>query len=478
MNDFKVKELVDRLKDDPSYLGTGHWQALCLFFERSYWSRLWVIQEIAMSSSDMIMYCGSKSLSWERMCLGMGIIHRHLWQVKDSCLAHDRQVAGLDGPWRWPVRHLNKIWKDLYPISQLERSGEQHLDFKRLLEVASVSECSDPRDRVFGLLTLMDEKLAARILPNYTISTESIYVSVAKAYIAEYQSLDLLRDGGLWGSLDIPSWVPDWTWSGRVRDNTAKRGYDASRGTSMFISFSADENCLLTCRGVKLDTIDGIGAAHIPYHGWPRESITQPISAQSAHGNFDATKDALARALYGGRTSHSQTDHSLGRALLWLPRDQRKAMDLFKELNWKNFSRQIWKSTTWGEWRDANADLLIAGQRFDHYFEDTCPTTDDDTECYDAYISWVRTHHGRRLATTRKGYFGWVPDKRDADGRDQVKNGDLIAIVFGCSTPLVLRSQGDAYRIIGEAYLEGFMEGELSALLAKGIWSSEVLVLC
>jgi hypothetical protein len=209
----------------------------------------------------------------------------------------------------------------------------------------------------------MDEKLATRILPNYTVSTESTFVSVTKSHIAEYQNLDILRDGGIWGNLDIPSWVADWTWSGRVRDNTAQRGYDASRGISMAISFSTDEKCLLTCRGVKFDNIDGIGAAHIPYQGWLQESITQPTSAQSGYGSLDATKDAVARALYDGRTSHSQIAHSLGRALLWLPRDQGKVMDLFKELGWKDFSRQIWTSTTWGEWRDANADLLIAGQK-------------------------------------------------------------------------------------------------------------------
>jgi hypothetical protein len=80
----------------------------------------------------------------------------------------------------------------------------------------------------------------------------------------------------------------------------------------MSISFSTDEKCLLTCRSVKIDTIDGIGAAHIPYQGWLRESITQPTSAQSAYGSLDATKDAITCALYGGRTSHSQTDRSLG----------------------------------------------------------------------------------------------------------------------------------------------------------------------
>lgn len=64
--------------------------------------------------------------------------------------------------------------------------------------------------------------------------------------------------------------------------------------------------------------------------------------------------------------------------------------------------------------------MLVAGQKFDNYFEDTEPTFDDDTDCYDAYMSWVRTHQGRRLATTKRGYIGWVPDKRDADSTGQV----------------------------------------------------------
>jgi hypothetical protein len=71
-----------------------------------------------------------------------------------------------------------------------------------------------------------------------------------------------------------------------------------------------------------------------------------------------------------------------------------------------------------------------------------------------------------------------VPDKRDLNIAEQVEKEDFIVIVFGCSTPLVFRQRGDAYRVVGEAYLEGFMEGELSALLSKGMWSFENFALC
>jgi len=53
-----------------------------------------------------------------------------------------------------------------------------------------------------------------------------------------------------------------------------------------------------------------------------------------------------------------------------------------------------------------------------------------------------------------------------------------VAVVFGCGSPVVLSSQGDAYRVIGEAYLKGFMEGELLAQSAVDIESPELLILC
>ena len=38
---------------------------------------------------------------------------------------------------------------------------------------------------------------------------------------------------------------------------------------------------------------------------------------------------------------------------------------------------------------------------------------------------------------------------------------DLICVLRGCSVPVVLRNVGDdAYRLVGECFLDGFMTGE------------------
>jgi hypothetical protein len=67
----------------------------------------------------------------------------------------------------------------------------------------------------------------------------------------------------------------------------------------------------------------------------------------------------------------------------------------------------------------------------------------------------------RRFMLTTKGHFGWAPDDAyDYREVNQARVGDLIAIIYGCSTPLVIRPCGGQFQIVGEAYVEGFMDGE------------------
>jgi len=67
----------------------------------------------------------------------------------------------------------------------------------------------------------------------------------------------------------------------------------------------------------------------------------------------------------------------------------------------------------------------------------------------------------RRLFITREGYIGLCPP--------YVKQGDLMYVVPGVSTPIMLRQQkniiaptGSAkeYQLVGECYAHGLMNGE------------------
>jgi hypothetical protein len=62
---------------------------------------------------------------------------------------------------------------------------------------------------------------------------------------------------------------------------------------------------------------------------------------------------------------------------------------------------------------------------------------------------------------TRQGYLGWAPDNVFDSGEvNHARVGDLVAIVFGCSTPLIIRPHEKRFVVVGEAYVQGFMNGE------------------
>ena len=71
----------------------------------------------------------------------------------------------------------------------------------------------------------------------------------------------------------------------------------------------------------------------------------------------------------------------------------------------------------------------------------------------------------RRLVVTRKGYLGL--------GVNFCVKGDLVCVLFGCSTPVWLRRVEDHYVFLGEANLYSVMDGEAVGGFEKGEFGEE-----
>jgi hypothetical protein len=60
---------------------------------------------------------------------------------------------------------------------------------------------------------------------------------------------------------------------------------------------------------------------------------------------------------------------------------------------------------------------------------------------------------GRRPFITSRGYIG--------QSRSSIRQGDLAVVFIGCRVPFIVeRDDRKQYRIIGEAYIHGIMDGE------------------
>lgn len=45
-------------------------------------------------------------------------------------------------------------------------------------------------------------------------------------------------------------------------------------------------------------------------------------------------------------------------------------------------------------------------------------------------------------------------------GAEAMRPGDVVAVLFGCSFPVLLRPSGDGFRLIKACYVHGIMDGE------------------
>jgi hypothetical protein len=135
------------IPDEPDELSVADARAVALFFARSYFSRIWVIQEVA-SASMIKAYCGRRIISWDDLLRASFHIYRHRWNTRivrkglPEVLAADATI------------HAFAIQP--YKVHRMRvRSFAGELLLEANLYLSWNSEATDLRDKVFGTLGLV-----------------------------------------------------------------------------------------------------------------------------------------------------------------------------------------------------------------------------------------------------------------------------------------------------------------------------------
>ncbi|KAJ9607483.1 hypothetical protein H2200_007561 [Cladophialophora chaetospira] len=104
---------------------------------QEYWQRLWVIQEV-FHSEDITMLDGFSQLPWD--------LFNTVYTSHSNSLPYSSTLPlGSSGLLADAICHLRESW------------SEEYLPLSELLEHFSHSQCSDARDRIFGLLGIVKE---------------------------------------------------------------------------------------------------------------------------------------------------------------------------------------------------------------------------------------------------------------------------------------------------------------------------------
>ena len=162
------------------------WLALVAFFQRSWFSRVWVVQEVQLANRYAVAQCGDTLISW------------HVLQKAILLLYEKRNIPQM----------LSLILTRIMPIARILKSGTT---IDSLLEGGRNLQCSDPRDRVYGMLSLAPPLFASRIQPRYSLPLSEVYKDAFLVNLGLSQRMDQLLYCRLVGCLDNwPSWLPNW----------------------------------------------------------------------------------------------------------------------------------------------------------------------------------------------------------------------------------------------------------------------------
>ncbi|KAN0110910.1 HET domain containing protein [Hyaloscypha variabilis] len=153
-------------------------KALCELFERPYWRRMWIIQEVA-HAQKITVGCGSKTFDWE--CLET--LYLTLKKIEDTgWFAHQQHAINILQSSAFVMVWQRAYWR--HPQTPTPA-------LKDLIELFQGWKCTDVRDKVFALINMAT--LETRINPDYSLTARDIYFAVqAKHPSAKPQFFNLL----------------------------------------------------------------------------------------------------------------------------------------------------------------------------------------------------------------------------------------------------------------------------------------------
>jgi len=386
-----------------------------------------------------------------------------LEHVNIEMLAYARKVFYF----RYLISEGRGVISFLFPFRTIKKTSPGFLE---AMILARNFECTDPRDCIFALWNLAQDKAGLDYTPIYTKSYEEVYAGFAQAWMMQHGALDILGAvEATQQSSDFytktPSWCPNWnvpsTASSLVRKDylptrpmlgmhdLGGRLYSTDGGVSQdlfetpLFAFTGGQ---LQVTGMIIDQITHVfeDAPDIP-------TGTAPKSRWRVH--------YLANAINKHYHDHKLTTYDD------VPRALKAMFHGDGVAAWPPVAESGYEPDTGGP-EESYACLPNLSRHVTQYAGSW-----DRTEAWTALDAVLR---GRRPFVTVDGYMGlasaYLPD------------GDAalwsIAVVAGCSVPLILRErEGGTYELVGSCFIQGWMDGEWMATMmeaesAKEFWEA------
>jgi hypothetical protein len=461
------------------------------FFERPWFKRCWTMQEIGVAR-QAILICDGDELKWD---VFFSVI---CWINKNQ--PSDR--VHLDLP-------THELATSVSLYTAFEKGGTDAFknppDFLDILSATRSRHATDPKDRIYAFLghaTAVDGE-GPLVRPNYYQWSWIVFYQFALTYLKWTHNLRILSavdHGKNLPPATFPlSWIPWWNPSAYLCNfGMSSTLYDASAGSK--------ESQTIRLGGKPLEdlNIDQV------LDGSPLLEWEDLIMSSSA--SYQSTMLVYNRFLANLATSQVSKFSPLittTDALLALGQPEEAKLSVRGlildevRLVWPVFDKTDFTMQSFSDGKETEnhrIELLcnnLRGDPFPSRYEDSLlalsltlvagmhgskPAEEDldghraSFAAYRHAVQTSRVHHAsvwqqfmidaadachhRRFFTTTSGYFGLGPEAMLGEG--------VCSILFGASAPFILQKQGDVYRLVGEAYVHGVMNGEAIEMWKRG----------
>ncbi|KAF2399295.1 HET-domain-containing protein [Trichodelitschia bisporula] len=487
IKDFTVQKFrsLSQLRLPP--LEHPDWAALFRFLYRPYFFRIWIVQEILLAEW-CIVQCGDLVVDRDILFGAAGaietyhciseVMHSHLPNASlrpdPAYAATQTSLSGVQDLWSSHL-HLAPSVSSLWFL----RGIKLLVDKPSLLELLNhtrLFNATEPRDKIFALVNLAGDINPSFVegYINYDKPLADVQIDLAK-YIIRHA----LSSSTLWLSYvdsahhseDLPSWVPDWTSDFRYTNSLGCTYYLFDEIPHVPVLQRVGLSNELYLIGQVFDTVGTI-IHQMPY--------LAPTTANDIDGLIRNTREMegwddacweLATTLDPYPTGEHIFD-AYWRTLIFnreergvaAPADMKRAYSLWASVfgTFNEFAdsvkrdaaagsggadppkRSLW---SWWEWLRGVFGLFWK-----------LGTLQNQIKGAERFSSAFRTFSvGRKFFASKDGLMGWVPAT--------ACEGDVLCYFQECQLPFVLRRiEGKKYRLVGDAYLHGYMHERPPAL--------------
>ncbi|KAI9667688.1 MAG: hypothetical protein M1821_000505 [Bathelium mastoideum] len=415
------------------------WNSLAKFYQRNYFNRVWIIQEISLAKVRLAI-CGKHRILWDYITKVSRFLMISSWT----------RCFGPGGVFASFISHPSK--HSLPYMVEANRRTMAEDESNVLLQIlirARRFVATDPRDKIYALLGVVEQSRSGknRLSPIYgKRSVAETYTLAAIQILKDSNDLLLLSqaEGDAFRTVEpLPSWVPDWSCSRTVGLGVTGYTRFSASGNVPRSLFIDEKSKALVVMGMKLDDIVMSGESKQDILS--RKPFPQLLAMICALPRSYHTKQPPLEVLW--RTLITDTAGTAGEERT------HPAAPAY------GHAFQSWFSTRLDEIAQHVEKSLLSRVH---------KVLSQDINSLSNMV-FQDSHLGVTEAGDYETVFSHSPNLRPSltgnlffgIGSESLHRQDSIWIIAGSRVPLILRATGSrTYKIIGGSYIHGFMAGQ------------------